>query len=111
MSSKSYDYAIIGSGLPGLILASAISRWTSNIILLDGADNFGGCHKKINTPLGPIENGLRFFPKTQSTENALHFMEDVLGLKLIGGTSETNPSTYDQGQFKNVAWEKNKNNN
>jgi hypothetical protein len=100
MSSKSYDYAIIGSGLPGLILASALSRWTSNIILLDGSDTVGGCHKKINTPLGPIENGFRFFPKTHSTENALHFMEDVLGLKLIGGTSETNPSTYDQGQFK-----------
>lgn len=100
MSSKSYDYAIIGSGLPGLILASALSRWTSNIILLDGGDTFGGCHKKINTPLGPIENGLRFFPKTKTTENALHFMEDVLGLKLIQGSSETNPSTYDQGQFK-----------
>lgn len=100
MSSKTYDYAIIGSGLPGLILASALSRWTSNIILLDALDTYGGCHKKINTPLGPIDNGLRFFPKTISSENALLFMEDLLGLKLIAGTEETNASSYDNGQFK-----------
>jgi hypothetical protein len=100
MSSKTYDYAIIGSGLPGLILASALSRWTSNIVLLDGLDSYGGCHKKINTPLGALENGLRFFPKTKSTESSLLFMESLLNLKLIASSAETNPATYENGQFK-----------
>ncbi|MCB0368331.1 MAG: NAD(P)/FAD-dependent oxidoreductase [Bdellovibrionales bacterium] len=100
MSSKSFDFAIVGSGLPGLILASALSRWTSNIALIDGLDTFGGCHKKIDTPLGPIENGLRFFPKTNSAENALMFMESLLNLKLINTIAETNPSTFDSGEFK-----------
>ena len=100
MSSKTFDFAIVGSGLPGLILASALSRWTSNIALIEGQEQTGGCHKKIATPLGPLENGLRFFPKTEATEQSLLFLEDVLQLKLIKSTQETNPRTYENGQFK-----------
>ncbi len=100
MSSQPYDYAIVGSGLPGMILASVLSRLTSNIVLIDGLDTYGGCHKKITTPLGPMENGFRFFPQAQSTQKALAFMESILNLKLISSLRETTPSTYENGHFK-----------
>jgi glycine/D-amino acid oxidase-like deaminating enzyme len=39
-SSHVYDYAIIGSGLSGLAIAAALSKETSNIILLESRDSF-----------------------------------------------------------------------
>jgi NAD(P)-binding Rossmann-like domain len=100
MSTKHYDYVIIGSGLAGLSLAAALSRWTSNIALVEAADQYGGCQKKIMTPIGPVNNGLRILPNTTSTEKALLFLESILELKLIRSTTENTPSTFENGQFK-----------
>ena len=58
MSQRHYDYVIVGSGLPGLLLASALSRFTSNIALLEANDTFGGCHKKIEN-----ENRIRIYTR------------------------------------------------
>lgn len=100
MSQRHYDYVIVGSGLPGLILASALSRFTDNIALLEAQDNFGGCHKKITNVLGSYENGLRFFPNTDSSRSALEFVENVMELKVHGEPTESPAVFFEGGQFK-----------
>ncbi|MDG0815049.1 FAD-dependent oxidoreductase [Bdellovibrio svalbardensis] len=100
MAQHIYDYAIIGSGLTGLSIAAALSRETSNIALLDGADVAGGANRQINFPTGPINNGLRFVPDSVLSEKALRFLETLLDTKIASDVSEEAPITYEAGGFK-----------
>lgn len=100
MAQHIYDYAIIGSGLTGLSIAAALSRETSNIALLDGADFAGGVNKQINFPTGPINNGLRFVPDSVLSEKAMKFLENLLATKIVADVSEEAPITYEAGGFK-----------
>jgi hypothetical protein len=95
-----YDYAIIGSGLTGLSIAAALSRETKNVVLLDGSDHSAGANKQINSPVGPINNGLRFVPDSVLSEKALGFLGNLLGQNVIADVSEEAPITYDSGNFK-----------
>lgn len=96
-----YDFAIIGSGLAGLSMAAALSRFTDNIALLESGDAPGGMNRPIQFPTGVINNGLRFVPGTDSAHKTLLFLEDLLGLKIIAGEFENAPMTYASGTFKN----------
>ncbi len=100
MSQRHYDYVIVGSGLPGLLLANALSRFTSNIALLEANDTFGGCHKKIDNILGSFENGIRFFPNTESSRSALSFAETLMDLKVHDEAHESTSVFFESGQFK-----------
>jgi hypothetical protein len=95
-----YDYAIIGSGLSGLSIAAALSRFTDNIALLESGDVPGGMNRPIKFPTGVLNNGLRFVPNTDSAGKSLEFLEDILGLKIAGESIETPPITYHGGSFK-----------
>ncbi|OYZ12817.1 MAG: hypothetical protein B7Y39_18725 [Bdellovibrio sp. 28-41-41] len=100
MSQRHYDYIIVGSGLPGLLLASTLSRFTSNIALLEANESFGGCHKRIDNAMGSFDNGLRYFPDTDSSRSALEFAENVMGLKVHGEPQESPVVFFEGGQFK-----------
>ncbi|MBL7544718.1 MAG: NAD(P)-binding protein [Bdellovibrionaceae bacterium] len=100
MSQRHYDYVIVGSGLPGLLLAASLSRFTDNIALLEAQDTFGGCHKKITNAMGSFENGLRFFPDTESSRSALNFAEAVMNLKIYDEPKESQSVFFEGGQFK-----------
>jgi hypothetical protein len=95
-----YDYAIIGSGLSGLFIAAALSRFTSNIALLESGDAPGGMNRPIKFPTGVINNGLRYIPDSDSARKALLGLENVLGLRIIGDSVENLPVTYGSGSFK-----------
>lgn len=95
-----YDYAIIGSGLAGLSIAAALSRFTDNIALLESGDVPGGTNRPIKFPTGLINNGLRFVPDTESARKALGFLENLLGVKVIGERAENPPTSYHSGAFK-----------
>lgn len=95
-----YDYTIIGSGLSGLSIAAALSRFTDNIALLESADVPGGMNRAIKFPTGITNNGLRYVPDTESARNAIDFLENILGLKIAGESSELPPITYASGTFK-----------
>lgn len=95
-----YDYAIIGSGLSGLTIAAALSRFTDNIALLESGDVPGGMNRAIKFPTGITNNGLRFIPGTDSAHKSLEFLENILGLKIIGDSVETPPVTFASGTFK-----------
>lgn len=95
-----YDYAVIGSGLTGLFVAAALSRFTQNIALLESGDVPGGMNRPIKFPTGVTNNGLRYVPDTESARSALMGLENVLGLKIIGESVEDLPVTYGSGNFK-----------
>ncbi len=95
-----YDYAIIGSGLTGLSIAAALSRETKNIALIESADHAFGSNRMINFPTGPMNNGLRFVPDTHLSQNALAFVESLLGVSVVAEKSNEAPICYEAGGFK-----------
>lgn len=95
-----YDYAIIGSGLSGLSIAAALSRFTDNIVLLESGDIPGGMNRAIKFPTGTMNNGLRHIPDTENALKAIDFLENILGIKIAGDREEAPPVTYTSGTFK-----------
>lgn len=100
MSQHTFDYAIVGAGLTGLSLAAALSRETNNIVLLDGADTFGGLTRPISFPTGTLDNGLRHIPATDLNELALEHLESLLGLKLMKSVIDAPPVTFEDGSLR-----------
>lgn len=99
-SQHVYDYAIIGSGLSGLCIATALNKVSSNTILIDGGDTFGGFNRSISTPLGQMNNGLRFFPDTELSQKTIAFLEMLLTTSLAAEPIENQPLTYEGGHMK-----------
>lgn len=95
--SHIYDYIIIGSGLSGLCVASALSKITDNILLVESSDSFGGHNRGIQTALGVQNNGLRFFPSGTLSHRAIAFLEALLLKQLEPRLIETPPVTYESG--------------
>lgn len=95
-----YDYIIIGSGLTGLTIAQRLSTETKNVLVLESLDDIGGLNRPVTFADQHINNGLRFFPATDSGLKALDSLENQLGLKLIKSVQENNPETYEASGFK-----------
>jgi hypothetical protein len=74
---------------------------SSNIILLESADTFGGFNRSIQTPFGPVNNGLRFLPDTDLSQKAISFLEMLLMTSLSPKSIDLPPITYEAGGLKN----------
>ena len=98
--NQEFDYAVIGSGLTGLMIATALSQETDSVVLVEGQDVIGGYHREIKFPTGSTDNGLRFIPATDAAVKAVEFLESLLGLKLIKSIREVPPLTYENSQLK-----------
>ena len=77
-----YDYIIIGSGLTGLTIAQKLSKETKNVLVLESLDDTGGANKAASLAGQTINNGLRFYP---ATDSALSFrkLRIPVGNKII----------------------------
>ncbi|MFN8792356.1 MAG: NAD(P)-binding protein [Bdellovibrionales bacterium] len=89
--SMVYDYIVIGSGLSGLTIATALSQETSKVLLLDSADQAGGWLRKLHMP---------FVPATPSAQSAVLNLESLLNLKILGEVRDSNPVTYENSSLK-----------
>lgn len=95
-----YDYAVIGSGIVGLSVATALSQISDNVILLEGGDVACGLSRGIKTPVGPSNNGLRFLPNSESAQKALQFLSALLGQTISAEVVDAPPVTYEAGGIK-----------
>lgn len=95
-----FDYAVIGGGLSGLLIATALSQETESVVLLEGQEHVGGYNRAIPFPTGSIENGLRFLPGTDSAQMALSFLERILQIPVYQGLTDLPPITYEHGHLK-----------
>lgn len=98
--AKVYDYIVVGSGITGLAIASALSKITENVALVEASDQIGGYNKKVKTPAGEINNGLRLIPASSSGEKALSFLSDLIGQEVIESAFSGFPTTYESGQLR-----------
>lgn len=90
--SSIFDYVVIGSGLSGLSIASKLSQETERVLLLDSAEIAGGWLRKPH---------LAAVPGTPTAEKGLLFLEDLVGIKILGELNELPPVTFEDGVLKN----------
>lgn len=95
-----YDYAIIGSGLTGLCVANALSKISNNVVLIEANESFGGHNRTIQSQIGPINNGIRFFPDGDLSRKAVAFLEVLLNSSLSPESVENPILTYEGGCLK-----------
>jgi len=99
-SNHVYDYAIIGSGLTGLVIANALNRVTSNLVLIESSDTFGGINRSIQTPFGAVNNGLRFLPDTALAQKSIAFLEMLLMTSMAPESVDLPPMNYEAGGLR-----------
>ncbi len=95
-----YDYIIIGSGLTGLSIAKKISQETDNILILEAQEQAGGDNRPTQLNNQTVNNGLRFYPDTDASRQALGFLEELLGHQVAGPSIENIIETYAASGFK-----------
>ena len=95
-----YDYIIIGSGLTGLTISQKIKQETDNILILEQQDVAGGNNRAVNFNANTINSGLRFFPATEVSKNALEFLENCLRKNPVKSVIENSVETYEASGFK-----------
>ncbi len=99
--SNHYDYIIVGSGLTGLSIAAKLSSENLNVLLLDGADTYGGFNHNIHSAkLGDFDNGLRWLPDTQACKNALQFLSKTLGQEINYHRKDSAAVTFENGHLR-----------
>ncbi len=98
-STHVYEYVIIGSGFSGLLVSSALSKATENILLLESADTFGGLNRRQETATGLSNNGFRFLPDSELARKSLEFLFFHLGKEPVFESVENAPVTYEAGKL------------
>lgn len=85
---KKFDYAVIGAGLTGAIIAKGLSRQGAKVLLLEATE----------TP-SPI-SGLSPLPQSPESEKALAFLQISTGLQIEVQAQDTIAKTFDSGSVK-----------
>lgn len=100
MKNNVYDYVVIGSGLSGLSIATALSRETSSVLLIEAQDFIGG----QNHPQSPYSEfpsvGLRFLPDTELAHKGLNFLSQLIGQPISVDAQTHQAHTYESGEFR-----------
>lgn len=99
-SSMIYDYAVIGSGLAGLLAAKSLVDKNFRVAVIEATEVVGGNNRAIRTPAGVYDNGIRFMPNKNTSAAAIEFLETTLGQSVGASIQEIPPVTYENGTLK-----------
>lgn len=98
-SSMIYDFAVIGSGLTGLLAAKSLVDQNFKVAIIEATEVFGGNNRSIKNPAGVFDNGIRFIPNKASSAAAIEFLKNTLQ-ENIAEVVEIPPVTYENGTLK-----------
>ncbi len=99
-SSMIYDYAVIGSGLAGLLAAKSLVDKNFRVAVIEATEVVGGNNRAIRTPAGVFDNGIRFIPNRNTSAAAIEFLETTLGQSVGANVKDIPPVTYESGMLK-----------
>lgn len=98
--STEFDSLVIGSSLSGLIAANQLEATGRKVALVEGLDALGGSCRPTSSLVGTIDHGLKIFPDTSETVEALTWLESLLDEKISAESVDAPPVTFDEGKFK-----------
>lgn len=95
-----YDVVIIGAGLSGLVTAAALIKKGLDVCLLESTEFPGGLSRSVYSPIGLVDNGIKFFPDNSMAVAALEELNPLLSHTIEWGSVENGPITYHNGDLK-----------
>ncbi len=95
-----YDVVVVGAGLSGLATAASLIKKGIDVCVLESTEFAGGHSRLVYSPLGLVDNGIKFFPDTQASASALEFLNSLMSTPVEFGSIENGPITYQNGDLK-----------
>lgn len=95
-----YDVVVVGAGLAGLVATVSLIKKGLDVCLLESTEFPGGHSRLVYSPIGLVDNGIKFFPDTQASASALEFLNSILPTPVEFGSVENGPITYQNGDLK-----------
>lgn len=95
-----YDVVVVGAGLPGLVAAVSLIKKGIDVCVLESTEFAGGHSRSVYSPVGLVDNGIKFFPDNQDTIAALEKLNPLLTHPIEWGSVENGPITYHNGDLK-----------
>jgi uncharacterized protein with NAD-binding domain and iron-sulfur cluster len=95
-----YDVVVVGAGLPGLVTAVSLIRKGLDVCVLESTEFPGGHSRSVYSPIGLVDNGIKFFPDNQQAADALESLNALLTHPIEWGSVENGPITYHNGELK-----------
>ena len=102
ISSKknAFETVVVGSGLSGLCMATALSKAGHQVLLLEASELMGGLTRTMTSKAGPLENGLRFLPDSELARRSLVFLSTLIEEEILFESVEREPLTFESGGFR-----------
>lgn len=99
-ATKTYDVAIIGSGLSGLLCAHVLAGAGQSVALIEAQDVVGGSSRPESSPAGQTDHGLKFVAARPNSSELLDWLESVTSLDLQRALIDAPPVTFDNGRIQ-----------
>lgn len=100
MARKKYQYAIVGGGMSGLILSTALSNAGYTCLLLESTENLGGAFRTKNLENHNLNGFAQLIPNTEENKATLKQLSNLLGKEINFNELILNRTTFDSGKFK-----------
>lgn len=95
-----YDVIIIGAGLSGLVSAAALIKKGLDVCVLESTEFPGGHSRLVYSPLGLVDNGIKFFPDRSIARESIEALNGLLTNPVDYDSIENGPLTYHNGEIK-----------
>lgn len=95
-----YDVIVVGAGLSGLVAAVSLIKKGLDVCVLESTDFAGGHSRLVFSPIGLVDNGIKFFPDKANSFAALEALSELLAHKIEFASYENGPITYHNGDLK-----------
>jgi hypothetical protein len=100
-AAPQFDVVVIGGGLSGLVVATALARTGRKTALVEALEALGGnCRPIESAACGTIDRGLKHFPCLPGSEEKLQWLQSLLGLDLGLELVDAPPVTFESGRFR-----------
>jgi hypothetical protein len=96
---KHFEYLFIGSGIANLIAAVQLKRDGKSVLILEQDENYGGCHRIAGPTEQAFEPSLLFLPNTQTAQDILAYLEELVGVELTKTIDINPPTTFFKGEL------------
>jgi len=88
-----YQYAVIGAGLSGLIIATKLSQQFEKVILIDSRDLPGGlCHH--------LDSEHFMIPENENAQSAIDFLNQEFNCGISTSVIENKPQIFHDGKWR-----------
>lgn len=99
-NSNIYDFAVIGGGFTGLVLAHQLELSGYHVGLFEESDRYGGVLRSTDVSGCNFEAQVDFIPSKTENIQSLSWLGNLLSLDIVGESIPYNLFTYEDGHFK-----------